>query len=152
MLSQTAEHALRAVLYLARNAEDAPISAEAIAEALGAPANYMAKTLRGLAEAGVVVGVRGPNGGYRLAHSADEVRLSEVIEAFDRPWYPVTCLLGDRPCDAGNPCDAHHCWSSMARRVREPLRTTSVSDLLNGRCGAHALETDPTYQTKRNHP
>ena len=143
MLSQTAEHALRAVLYLARADVETPVSAERIAGALGAPANYMAKTLRALADQGVVVGVRGPNGGYRLARDPAELRLSMVTEAFDTPWRPATCLLGDRPCDSDNPCSAHHCWSGMARRVREPLRTTSVADLLNGRCAAAAPE--PTF-------
>lgn len=135
MLSQTAEHALRAVLYLARTSNGAPMPADRIAEGLGAPANYMAKTLRGLSERGVLVGIRGPNGGYRLARDPAELSLATVIEAFDVPWRPVVCLLGDRPCDAEDPCEAHQCWSGMARRAREPLRSTTVADLLNGQCG-----------------
>lgn len=133
MLSQTAEHALRAALYLARFTDEAPIPADRIAAALGAPANYMAKTLRGLAERGVVVGVRGPNGGYRLAGDAAAVAVSTVIETFDRPCRPDVCLLGDRPCDAADPCPAHGRWTGMTRRAREPMRTTSLADLLDGR-------------------
>ncbi len=54
MLSATAEHALRAVLYLAQTPEATVVPADKIAETLGAPRNYLAKTLNVRAKAGVV--------------------------------------------------------------------------------------------------
>jgi Rrf2 family transcriptional regulator, iron-sulfur cluster assembly transcription factor len=50
MLSQTSEHALRAALYLAQQPAGTLATADAIAGALGAPRNYMAKTLNALAD------------------------------------------------------------------------------------------------------
>jgi Rrf2 family transcriptional regulator, iron-sulfur cluster assembly transcription factor len=128
MLSQTAEYALRAVLYLAR--ADRPVAADQIAEALGAPRNYLSKTLHALAKAGIVKGLRGPNGGFRLAVPAQDLTLARVIDAFDGAEKTSMCLLGGVPCSGATPCDAHHRWSAIAQSARGPLATTTVAELL----------------------
>ena len=53
MLSCTADYALRAILVLARTGSDRPLRADEIADATGAPRNYLAKTLNALAKAGL---------------------------------------------------------------------------------------------------
>ena len=130
MISQTAEHALRAVLYLARQA--GPTPAVEIAAALGAPSNYLSKTLHRLAKAGVVTGTRGPTGGFRLTVPPDELPLSRVIEAFDEPRGSGTCLLGGRRCNPHEPCAAHRHWTAIKDEARGALQRTMVADLLKG--------------------
>lgn len=130
MLSQTAEYAVRAALYLARMGGERPIPAEAIARALGAPANYMSKTLHQLAKAGLVEGQRGPAGGFRLAVDPAELTIARIAETFESPRIRPVCLLGDRPCDAREPCDAHARWSAMTAAMQAPLAETTLRDLL----------------------
>jgi len=130
VISQTAEHALRAVLYLARQA--GPTPAVEIAAALGAPSNYLSKTLHRLAKAGVVIGTRGPTGGFRLTVPPDELPLSRVIEAFDEPRGSGTCLLGGRRCNPHEPCGAHRRWTAIKEEARGALQRTMVADLLEG--------------------
>lgn len=130
MLSQTAEYALRATLYLARCGDRRPVTAEAIATALGAPANYMSKTLHALAKAGIVEGVRGPNGGFRLVPSPSALTVARVVEIFDEPSERTTCLLGGGGCDPENPCDAHFRWMGMQRAMHAPLSSTTLADLV----------------------
>ena len=125
MLSQTTEHAIRALLYLAGHADGETVSAERIAQALGAPANYLAKTLKTLAKHRLVTGTRGPSGGFRLAMPA---AVAEVFEAEPRI---AACLLGDRPCDALHPCAAHYRWLAVRESTRAPLRRTTLADLLD---------------------
>jgi Rrf2 family protein len=129
VLSQTAEYALRATLFLARHTPGRTATADSIAAALGAPANYLAKTLHQLARAGIVEGVRGPAGGFRLTRDAAELTLAEVVLTFDEPFTRSACLLGDR-CDAGRPCAAHEQWVEVTAAMAEPLRRTMVADLL----------------------
>ena len=130
MLSQTAEYALRAALYLARNGGDQPIPADRIADELGAPRNYLSKTLHELAKLKVVEGVRGPTGGFRLAVPPGELTLYELIGHFDELNRRDMCLLSARRCDSRTPCAAHGRWSEIADRVAEPLRTTTLAHLL----------------------
>jgi len=132
MLSQTSEHALRAVLYLARQPENTSVPADVIARALGAPPKYLAKTLNVLAKQGVLSSMRGPTGGFRLAVRADALTLARVVQPFDDSRNSGMCLLGGRPCDAREPCAAHANWTAIAEQVWAPLETSTVAELLNG--------------------
>ncbi len=130
-LSQTAEYALRAVLFLARQPEGARVPADAIATALGAPRNYLSKTLGLLAREGLITGVRGPTGGFRLERSPEEVTLAEVVELFEEPvGTGRVCLEGGRACNGEAPCGAHARWTEVRRAARAPMEETVLADLL----------------------
>ena len=132
MLSSTADYALRAILALARNAGAGALRADEIAEATGAPRNYMGKTLNALAKAGIVTSARGPLGGFRLARSAADLTVADVVALFDERPPKRHCLLGNRACDPIHPCTAHHRWTDIATARHVPLATTTVADLLAG--------------------
>jgi Rrf2 family transcriptional regulator, iron-sulfur cluster assembly transcription factor len=130
MLSATADHAIRAVLVLAR--ADRFMRAEEIAAATGAPHNYMAKTLNALAKTGLVTSARGPAGGFTLAVAPSAIPIARIVDLFDIPRVRTRCMLGSIPCDPSNPCTAHECWTRMTDARREPLLNTTVADLLAG--------------------
>jgi Rrf2 family protein len=132
MISQTAEHALRAVLYLAGHPEAGPLKVDEIARALGAPRNYLSKTMHLLARAGIVASTRGPQGGFVLRIPPDELRLARLVELFDPPRERRICLLGGRPCTDSAPCQAHFRWKAIHEAGLGPLRDTTVADLLGG--------------------
>jgi Rrf2 family protein len=132
MLSATADHALRAVLVLARDGGRGMMRADEIADAIGAPRNYMAKTLGALAKAGLVTSARGPLGGFALAVAPETLTLARVIDLFDEPRRQTRCMLGNAPCDPNHPCAAHHRWLGVLEARRAPLAGTTVADLLQG--------------------
>lgn len=132
MLSQTTEHAIRAVLYLAQQAPGEPVPADRIARALGAPGNYLGKTLQLLARRGLLASARGPAGGFRLLVPPDEITLADVVTAVDdAPRAAAVCLLGNRPCLAAHPCAAHARWSTVQQDLWAPLHRTTIADLLD---------------------
>jgi Rrf2 family protein len=134
MLTNTAEYALRAVLYLASAEEGAPIRVESIADRLEVPRNYLSKVMHVLARSGTLKSLRGPHGGFSLARPATEITLAEVIDPFD----PLEdrCLLMRRRCSDSDPCIAHHRWREVAMQMRAFFRTTTVDDLLRGARGS----------------
>jgi len=129
MVTQTSEHAIRALLFLAQRQEGGCVPAERIAQALGAPANYLAKTLNALAKQGIVTSTRGPAGGFRLSTPPAQVTLATVVDTFSDVRPRATCLLGDRPCDGRHPCRAHGTWSRVCAEMRAPLSETTLADL-----------------------
>lgn len=150
MLSQTAEHAIRALLYLAGESADRAASTDEVATAIDAPRNYLAKTLNALARVGILSSTKGPGGGYQLRVAPEDLAVSRVIEEFDPPAERHMCLLGGRPCDAEHPCAAHDRWVEMWRRSREPLRHTMLADLLGERLPAVACgDSHPFLQLTR---
>ena len=143
LLSQTAEHALRAVLYLARHRAKGLVPASEIARALGAPQNYLSKTLRRLARRGLLRSVRGPKGGFELIVEPASLSTAEVLDAVDESVASSpTCLLGDRPCDPGDPCEVHGRWIAFVEQVLRPMEETSMADLLGGHIEV-APDTNP---------
>ncbi|HEY0972833.1 MAG TPA: Rrf2 family transcriptional regulator [Gemmatimonadales bacterium] len=130
MLSNTADYALRAILVLAHHHGGRPVRAEEIADATGAPRNYLAKTLNALAKAGIVDSTRGPAGGFCLAVAPERLTLARVVDLFDAPRAHTCCMLGDGPCDPRQPCAVHHRWAAVTTARRAPLVETTVADLL----------------------
>jgi len=128
MLSATADHAIRAVLVLAR--ARGVMHADQIAAATGAPQNYLAKTLNALAKSGVVTSARGPAGGFALAVAPSALPIARIVDLFDTPRNQTRCMLGNVPCDPANPCAAHECWTRVMQARRQPLLSTTFADLL----------------------
>ena len=130
MISSTADYAIRALLLLARQAEGQLLRADDVAAAIGAPRNYLAKTLYELAKAGLVKGTRGPTGGYTLAVPAHAITLARVADLFDDSRPNPRCLLGNAPCNAARPCAAHERWTAIVAARRAALADTTIADLL----------------------
>jgi len=134
MLPRTAEYAVRAAVLLARHYGERRVRADEIAAVLGAPRNYLSKTLNTLVRSGVLTSMRGPNGGFSLAKTPDLLSVAEVIDVFgDTQHRAARCVLEDRACDALFPCAAHRRWITITRIAREPLVATTIGEL----CGNH---------------
>lgn len=138
MLSRTAEYAVRAVIVLAREYGQRAVSADEIASILGAPHNYLSKTLNALTRRGVLTSARGPGGGFSLAVAPDVLTVADIVEVFaDAHVDDARCVLRDSPCDPADPCLAHGRWTALTRSAREPLLRTVISELsgVNGSTG-----------------
>lgn len=129
VLSQTAEYALRAVLYLAGPAAGRQVSVDEIAAQLGIPASYLSKTLQILVKEKVLASERGRTGGFRLAHSPHRLTLLRVIAPFEETSGKRRCLLGRTTCADQTACAAHHAWKPTADRINEFFRMTTVAQL-----------------------
>lgn len=132
MLNQSADYALRAVLFVAQLEPRRSCTAEAIAAAIGVPRNYLGKVLHALTNAGVLTSVRGPHGGFRLALDAGQLTLAEVVGPFQRLPVRHACLLGNRRCEEAKPCQSHEQWQRIADEVTSFFRETTVAGMLNG--------------------
>lgn len=131
MITRTAEYALRAVLYLARVRDRRPVPVDNIAAALGAPRNYLSKTLNELARLGVVNSMRGPTGGFWLNEDPETLTVATLIEPFDDKRTSGMCLLGGRICDDAHPCGAHELWSAAQAMARASLAQLTIAQLVS---------------------
>ena len=130
MLSRTTEYAVRAVIVLAREYGQRAVSADEIASILGAPHNYLSKTLNALARRGILTSARGPGGGISLAVAPDVLTVADIVEVFaDANASGARCLLRDAACDSAHPCTAHRRWTDITQNAREPLLRTAISEL-----------------------
>lgn len=130
VLSQTAEYALRAALYMAEHGDAEPYRVTTLAEALRIPQNYLSKTMHTLARSGILTSARGKHGGFRLARPASEIPLLEVIRPFDQLEARRQCLLGRTTCSDATPCAAHARWKEVADTTAAFFRDTSLADII----------------------
>jgi len=132
MLSQTAEYALRAVLYIAADTSGQPVRVSEMAAELAIPQNYLSKILHMLARDGALTSVRGKHGGFRLAIAPERLAIYRVVAPFDRFDDRRRCLLGRPQCSDRTACAAHTRWKDVAERLVSFFRETTVADLQLG--------------------
>jgi Rrf2 family iron-sulfur cluster assembly transcriptional regulator len=147
MLSQTAEYALRTVLYLADRDDDRLIGADELADVLGVPRNYLSKTLHRLTRERILASARGKGGGFRLAMDPRRLTLLQVVEPFDAISAERRCLLGRPACDDRHPCPAHHRWKAVSTQLADFFRKTTVAELIASTRGT-LLQDRPTLSSR----
>ncbi len=130
MISLTAQYALRAVVYLAKN-ENGFISRSEIAEATLVPHDYLLKVLNELDAAGIVESRRGPGGGYRLTRSPDQITTLDVVLSVDTIPRITQCPLGIS--DHEVLCPLHKMMDDASRLVEESFEKVTISDLISKR-------------------
>jgi len=131
-VSTRGDYASRALLSLALHDEtEGPTSVRDIAERTGLPQPYLEQILLALKGAGLVRSKRGVGGGYVLARSAAEIRLSEIISAVDGP-----IVAGDfgephqnGACDHEGQCVLLAVWAQVGDTMRSLLGAITLADI-----------------------
>ena len=126
-----------AVVVLTRLARDGAVPASgrvqtalSLAADTGIAEPTVAKVLKILAQAGLVEGVRGPRGGYRLARPLAAVPLSEIIVAIDGPIALTACVDGGfGGCEAEAICPVRGRWDPVNDAIRRALSGITLADL-----------------------
>lgn len=90
-MSEGIEWALHCCTVLAFLPDDESLPAARLAEFHGVPGPYLAKHLQALTRAGITTSTSGPRGGFRLARSAAEITLLDVVVAIDGDDRAFTC-------------------------------------------------------------
>ena len=88
-LSRKTLLALEAVIDIAFNARPEPVQAKEITARQGVPQRYLEQVMQQLVRAGILKGVRGPRGGYRLARERRRVNVAEVVRVVQGLEEPV---------------------------------------------------------------
>ena len=100
-------------------------SATDLAEQSGLEVPTVAKLLKPLAQAGLVEGFRGTNGGYRLARPAAEISLVQIVEAMEGPLGMTECSLHAGACGIEQSCGTGSSEIGDSRRNGQ-YQTSSV--------------------------
>src|SRR5690606_2753016 len=105
----------------------------AVAEAtrLGQPT--VSKLLKLLAHAGLVVSVRGPQGGYALAREPSTITAAEILDALEGPVAITACSSAAGACDLESHCRVGAAWQRINRSIRIALESVTLADLKGNR-------------------
>jgi Rrf2 family protein len=127
MISQTAEYALRAIVYLAERGEAQTI--QQIAEKTQIPAGYLSKVMQNLARQEIVSSQRGLGGGFSLIADPKEISVYEIVQTVDPIRRILRCPLS-LAHHKDNLCELHTRLNETIEFTERTFRETTVADLL----------------------
>jgi Rrf2 family protein len=127
-ISKKTMFAIEAVLDIAYNAGAEPVQSGEITRRQGIPKRYLEQVLQQLVRAGVLAGVRGPRGGYRLARERRRITVGDVVRvvrgmetAPDPLEEPTGSELGHKV--------VRPMWVQLQESMMAELDKTSIEDL-----------------------
>ena len=147
-LSTKGRYAVMALVDLASQSDGRPVALADIAERQEISLSYLEQLFAKLRRGGLVRSVRGPGGGYLLARSAEETRISDAILAVDEPIRATRCKSGSSVGCLTNKsrCLTHDLWEELGNQIHLFLSSVSLEDVcehrvlgISGRvhCDAH---------------
>lgn len=138
-LSQKCQYAVRAVLELAKQYGQGPITISQIAANQAIPQRFLEIILNELRPTGLIESRRGIQGGYLLAKDPATVSVGDIIRLVEGPLDPVKCI-GDKnnPCVLKDNCALVRLWSRAKEAVEAVYDGASFQDLVDEERELHA--------------
>lgn len=126
--SQKTEYALHALFCLGKKEE--AVLVDDIADKLKVSESYLAKVLQKLSRAGLVQGLLGPGGGYKLAKSPAEITVAEVVELFEKEDNIIECNYRERGCSLYPDCRIITVLEAGFAEMLDSLEQTTIQDFI----------------------
>ena len=126
---------MRAMFELACVYDTGPLSIAAISKRQRISRNYLEQLFIKLKRRGLVTSVRGPAGGFELAHDPKDVTLWDIIDGVGEKLAPVGCVEKDHgECPREAICPSRAVWVRLSGAIEDVLRGVTLEDLrLNGK-------------------
>lgn len=115
-LSTKGRYAVTAMMDLAIHNNVGPVTLADISRCQGISLSYLEQLFAKLRKKGLVEGLRGPGGGYRLARPAEQVTVADIISAVDEKLDATRCS-GREDCQGGRRCLTHELWSDLSQQI-----------------------------------
>lgn len=128
-ISRMSDYAIVLLTAMART-DATQYTARVLADDTGLTLPTVGKLLKMLSAGGLLLSQQGRNGGYRLARTANEISLADIIEAIDGPIAMTECFTVDHDCDREANCGLRPHWQAINQSVRQLLGNTSLAALI----------------------
>jgi Rrf2 family transcriptional regulator, iron-sulfur cluster assembly transcription factor len=136
-LSTKGRYGVTAMMDLAIHDNAGPVTLADISQCQGISLSYLEQLFSKLRKGGLVEGVRGPGGGYRLSRPASDISIAEIITAVDEKVDMTNCEQ-EGNCQDGEKCLTHELWAELSQRLYGFLEGITLSQFVD-RPGIHEL-------------
>lgn len=133
MLSTKGRYAVMAMVDIAQNFVSQPVSLQSIAERQQITLNYLEQIFAKLKKSGIVVSIKGPGGGYRLAFPPEDIFIVDIIKAAEESVKMTRCNANEIGGCMHNKakCLTHDLWVNLENKIIEYLSQISLMDVCN---------------------
>jgi Rrf2 family iron-sulfur cluster assembly transcriptional regulator len=139
-LSKKALYAIEAVLDIAYHAGAEPVQSREITRRQGIPRRYLEQALQQLVREGILVGVRGPRGGYRLARERRRITIGDIARVVRSVETQEAADKNLSESDLGLRV-VQPLWDELQEEIMKSLDATTIDDLCD-RARAEGVESE----------
>ena len=131
LVSTKGRYALRVMIDLAEHANGEYIPMKEVAERQDVSLKYLERILPALIKGGLIEGLHGKGGGYRLTKAPDECSVWEILCLAEGDLVPVPCLHnGTAPCERSAECRTLPLWENYYNMTKNYFSSISIADLM----------------------
>ena len=132
MISTRGRYALRVMIDLAEHRDEGYIPMKEVARRQGISLKYLEQIMPALSKSGLVEGVHGKGGGYRLSRPPEQYTAGEILRLAEGDLAPVACLeCGAQPCQRKAYCKTVAMWTKFYDLTNDYFDHITVADLLS---------------------
>jgi len=132
-VSTRGEYGVRAMVALAKNYGEGPLSIAAIARESSVPYAYLEQLIVPLRRAGLVESKRGAQGGYTLTRAPELMTVGEVYRVMEGPVAPMDCVSedeADQTCPLIEGCETRPVWLKVRDSIVDAIDSITLADLI----------------------
>ena len=129
-LSTKGRYAVTAMMDIALHEKLGPVTLADISQCQGISLSYLEQLFSKLRKHGLVKGVRGPGGGYRLAKHANQISVADIIQSVDEKIDMTKCG-GKGDCSNGEKCLTHQLWLDLSCNLYNFLNSIKLDHYVN---------------------
>ena len=131
LISTRGRYAIRLMIDLAENDTGSYIPMKDVAERQELSLKYMERITPVLTKNGLIEGIHGKGGGYRLTKAPEEYRIGDILRLTEGDLAPVSCLeCGAKPCERAGECRTLPMWTQFKNIIDEYFDGIKLSDLI----------------------
>lgn len=132
-ISTKGRYALRVLIDLAEHGDGEYIPLKDVAQRQQISLKYLEGIMTTLSKAGMVDGLHGKGGGYKLCKSADEYSVGEILKLTEGTLAPIACLEESAgECQNAMSCKTLPMWKKLDALVSEYLNSVTIAQLASG--------------------
>jgi Rrf2 family iron-sulfur cluster assembly transcriptional regulator len=128
-LTTKGRYAVTAMLDLTVHGDSKTTSLASVSSRQSISLSYLEQLFARLRQAGLVVSVRGPGGGYRLNRPSNEIAIADIVGAVNESLDTTHCK-GKSDCQQGEVCLTHALWDELSGEIQRFLSCISLADLV----------------------
>ncbi len=130
IFSKSTEYAIQAMIYLAVHPTQDKIMVSTIAEDYDIPRHFLARLVQTLAKHHLIKSTRGRGGGVQLNRPAEDIRVSQIVEAIEGPPPESDmCVIGLDECNDQIPCPLHDQWQIIKENINRLMVDENLAHL-----------------------
>jgi len=131
LVSTKGDYALRVLIDLAEHQAEGFIPLKVIAKRQDISEKYLESIIKPLVKAGLLDGLRGKGGGYRLAMPPEQYTIGMILRLTEESMALVPCRReGSRTCSQVAECRLLPLWQDLSKRINEYFDCVTIADLM----------------------